>query len=74
MFICKSCRLNGEAEFSGGTVPAGEVTTGLSACGYEIAMTKLPKVIAVDQTYQAGFCPNCALGKGTMFPELVSEY
>lgn len=74
MYVCNSCRISGEAELNGAVVPAGGVEHGLSACGYEAAVMKLPRLIAVDQNYNAGFCPNCALEKGTMFPELVSEY
>ncbi|MCR5808688.1 MAG: spore coat associated protein CotJA [Clostridiales bacterium] len=73
MYICDSCRVNG-AECSGTTVPAGGVSVGLSVCGYETVRMQLPKLIAVDQNYSSGLCPGCALEKGTMFPELVSEY
>ena len=74
MYICNSCRLNGEAECGGETVRAGDAPAGLSACGYESAAVRLPRVTAAEQIYSEGFCPNCALKKGTMFPELVSEY
>ncbi len=74
MYICNSCRMNGMAECEDDVVSAGEVSSGLAACGYETATMRLPKLVALDQRYEAGFCPNCALEKGTLFPELVSEY
>lgn len=74
MYICNSCRINGRAECDGDVISAGEVSSGLSVCGYETAAAKLPKLAAADQRYSAGFCPNCALEKGTLFPELVSDY
>ncbi|MBO4848129.1 MAG: hypothetical protein J5586_03150 [Clostridia bacterium] len=74
MYICNSCRLNGLSDCDGTTVPAGGVSAGLSACGYGTAQQLLPKLTAVDQIYSAGLCPDCALTKGTMFPELVREY
>ena len=74
MYICTSCRLNGMTDCGGETVQAGGVTGGLSVCGYETAAAQLPKLFAAEQRYSSGFCPNCALEKGTMFPELVSEY
>ena len=74
MYICSSCRLNGAAECEGETVEAGYVTNGLSVCGYETAKSRLPRLDPADQRYSSGFCPNCALDRGTMFPELVSEY
>ena len=44
------------------TVPAGDVQSGLYACGYEgSGMVMLPRVTAVDQTYTSGFCPDAAL-------------
>ena len=74
MYICNSCRMNGMADCEDEVVPAGEVSSGLAACGYETVSLRLPKLVAVDQRYEAGFCPNCALEKGTFFPELVSVY
>ena len=74
MYICNSCRINGTAGCEDEVVSAGEVSSGLSVCGYETAKARLPRLIAADQRYSSGFCPNCALEKGTMFPELVSEY
>ena len=56
------------------TVPAGEVPSGLTACGYESGLVRLPKVTVTEQTYSEGFCPDTALCHGTLFPELVSEY
>ncbi|MBO4562589.1 MAG: spore coat associated protein CotJA [Clostridia bacterium] len=74
MYICNSCRVNGMAECDGTTVPAGSASAGLSACGYITAAVRLPRLTAAEQDYTAGFCPECALAKGTMFPELASEY
>ncbi len=73
---CGICSMyNGErSPDSSVTVPAGDVQSGLSACGYEGGMTMLPKVTAVDQSYTQGFCPDSALCRGTLFPELASEY
>ena len=73
MFQCDSCRLGG---YDGDqtTVPAGEVAVDIAVCGYGAGAYELPKVNAADQNYNAGFCPGVALEKGTMFPELVSEY
>jgi hypothetical protein len=34
----------------------------------------LATVYFPNQTYRAGFCPCEALARGTLFPELVSEY
>ncbi len=72
MFECNSCRIDGAKGLT--TVTAGEVPVALAACGYEPSITRLPKLMAADQTYSAGLCPGSALEKGTMFPELVSEY
>lgn len=69
-----SCGLCGMRDCSSAAVPAGEVAVNLAVCGYETAVQRLPKVIITEQTYSTGLCPNCALAKGTMFPELVSEY
>ena len=74
MYICNSCRLDGSSECDLTTVSAGDVSVGLTICGYEPSVVRLPKLIAVDQNYTSGLCPNCAISKGTMFPELVSEY
>lgn len=74
MYICNSCRLDGMAECEENTVQAGDAANGLSGCGYDTVSARLPRLYAQDQKYSSGFCPNCALEKGTMFPELVSEY
>jgi hypothetical protein len=55
------------------TVPAGNVSAGLSVCGYEAAGMGLPELSAADQVYSSGLCPGLALEKGTMFPELINE-
>ncbi|MBQ1632968.1 MAG: spore coat associated protein CotJA [Clostridia bacterium] len=34
----------------------------------------LATVYFPNQVYRAGFCPCEALSRGTLFPELVSEY
>lgn len=69
-----SCSLCGSRDCMGTTVPAGEVAVSLAGCGYETAMQRLPKMHFEEQEYSSGLCPNCALAKGTMFPELVSTY
>lgn len=74
MYICNSCRIDGTAECMENTVPAGDAANGLSGCGYEHAAARLPRLYAADQRYSSGFCPDCALQKGTLFPELVSVY
>ncbi len=74
MFECDSCRLNGYCEGGSTTVNAGEAAVDLGLCGYETASVKLPRIYAADQKYSSGLCPGIALEKGTMFPELVSEY
>lgn len=56
------------------TVPAGSVSGGLSVCGYETALSKLPNISFEEQDYVEGFCPDAALALGTMFPELVNIY
>ena len=55
-------------------VPAGSVAseqycgmTGGGSCA-------LATVYFPNQAYRAGFCPCEALSRGTLFPELVSEY
>ncbi|MBR0135654.1 MAG: hypothetical protein IJM18_05590 [Clostridia bacterium] len=73
MYDCSSCRITGRYDgFT--TVSAGDASVGLAACGYEASAVRLPKMIAVDQKYSSGLCPGMALEKGTMFPELISEY
>lgn len=69
-----SCSLCGPRDCQSSAVPAGEVAVSLAVCGYETAMLPLPRVSMTEQIYSSGLCPNCALEKGTMFPELVSEY
>ncbi|MBR4657794.1 MAG: hypothetical protein IKP26_00875 [Clostridia bacterium] len=73
MFECDSCRLTDPA---GGltTLKAGEAAADMAACGYRTAYEKLPRAYFADQSYSAGLCPGIAPEKGTMFPELVSEY
>lgn len=59
-----------------GVVPAGEVCEGLcddeQVAGAEECM--LAVVYFPSQEYIAGFCPDIALQKGTLFPELVRSY
>ena len=69
-----SCALCGSGGCTGTTVAAGEVSVSLAACGYETAVQTLPRMTVAGQKYSSGLCPGCALSKGTMFPELVSEY
>ena len=69
-----SCSLCGEHDCRGNTVPAGEVSVSLAVCGYEAARQRLPLMEFAEQVYSAGLCPDCALSKGTLFPELISEY
>ena len=69
-----SCSLCGPRDCQATTVPAGEVAVSLAVCGYETAVQRLPRLIAAEQSYSSGLCPSCALEKGTLFPELVSEY
>ncbi|MBR4434989.1 MAG: spore coat associated protein CotJA [Clostridia bacterium] len=66
----------GEDEFlkDAATVPAGDVGSGLGACGYERGFSRLPDTDIKPQTYREGLCPDAALTFGTMFPELVSVY
>ena len=47
------------------TVPAGSVSNGLSVCGYETELNRLPNI---------SFCPDAALAVGTLYPELVNIY
>ncbi len=73
MFECNSCRLAmGGDGFT--TIAAGEVAVDLAVCGYETDSARLPQMRAADQNYSAGLCPGMSLEKGTMFPELISEY
>ena len=74
MCECNTCRVDFSNSDGFTTVSAGEVSVDLAVCGYETASVKLPKMIAVNQNYSAGLCPGLALDKGTMFPELISEY
>lgn len=74
-----SCRICGSANGTrcsdmNVTVPAGDVPSGLSACGYESDMVRLPQIHFKSQNYSEGFCPDTAMCYGTLFPELVSEY
>ena len=71
MFEYNSCRLS-----SGGgdrvTIPAGEVSSELAVCGFE--PQRLFGAYPAGGRYTAGLCPGVSLEKGTMFPELISEY
>ena len=53
------------------TVPAGSVSNGLSVCGYETELNRLPNISFENQVYAEGFCPDAALAVGTLYPELV---
>ncbi len=69
-----SCSLCGRQGCQMNAVPAGEVAVSLAVCGYETAPVKLPKMVFAEQRYKTGLCPACAREKGTLFPELISEY
>ena len=69
-----SCSLCGRHDCQTGAVPAGEVSSSLAVCGYETAIESLPRVFIAEQRYKSGLCPACASVKGTLFPELISEY
>ena len=56
------------------TVPAGSVSSGLSVCGYETELNRLPNISFENQVYAEGFCPDAALAVGTLYPELVNIY
>ena len=56
------------------TVPAGSVSNGLSVCGYETELNRLPNISFENQVYAEGFCPDAALAVGTLYPELVNIY
>ncbi len=58
----------------GTLVPAGTVGTGLSACGIETELSRLPQTSIKPQSYREGFCPNEAIEVGTLFPELADNY
>lgn len=74
-FSCSLCTVNESFDPSAAvTVPAGTVSTGLSACGYPSEIDRLPRVYVQAQRYTEGFCPDTALAVGTMYPELVSIY
>lgn len=51
------------------TVPAGSVSNGLSVCGYETELNRLPNISFENQVY-----PDAALAVGTLYPELVNIY
>ncbi len=57
-------------------VVAGEVGGDGDCCGDETATLgcALAMIYFPMQTYRAGFCPAEALSRGTLFPELVSDY
>lgn len=55
-------------------VPAGAVSA-TDLCGMPGNRgCALATVYFPNQTYRAGYCPCEALARGTLFPELVSEY
>ena len=55
-------------------VPAGAVSSA-NPCGMPgSGSCTLATVYFPNQMYRAGFCPSTALSRGTLFPELVSEY
>ena len=55
-------------------VPAGTVASE-NACGMTGGESCAPATVYFpNQVYRAGFCPCEALSRGTLFPELVSEY
>ncbi len=56
------------------TVAAGEVCTDNPCPLTESSTCKMATIYFPSQSYRAGFCPNEALKKGTLFPELVSVY
>lgn len=45
------------------------VTTALEAV--DAACVRLPQTVITEQVYTYGFCPDEALQRGTLFPELV---
>ncbi len=55
-------------------VPAGTVSAGNSCGTAGIGGCALATVYFPNQLYRAGYCPCEALSRGTLFPELVSEY
>lgn len=73
--VC-SCGTSKEERFleNAVTVPAGSVNNGLSVCGYENELSRLPHIHFVEQEYTEGFCPDTTLAVGTLFPELVNIY
>ena len=50
------------------------VSNGLSVCGYETELNRLPNISFENQVYAEGFCPDAALAVGTLYPELVNIY
>ena len=55
-------------------VPAGTVASA-NPCGMPgSGSCTLATVYFPTQVYRAGFCPCEALARGTLFPELVSDY
>ncbi len=56
-------------------IPAGGVASA-NPCGMMTGGNGCPLATAYfpSQAYRAGFCPCEALSRGTLFPELVSEY
>lgn len=55
------------------TVPAGSVSNGLSVCGYETELNRLPNISFENQVYAEGFVL-MRLAVGTLYPELVNIY
>ena len=55
-------------------VPAGAVSSA-DLCGMPGGGGCAPATVYFPtQEYRAGFCPSAALARGTLFPELVSDY
>ena len=55
-------------------VPAGTVSS-VNPCGMPGGGSCAPATVYFPtQVYRAGFCPCEALARGTLFPELVSDY
>ena len=56
------------------TVPAGAVCA-QNPCGVASSDGCAPATVYFpSQVYRAGYCPCEALSRGTLFPELVSDY
>ena len=55
-------------------VVAGNVGEAGCAAAEEVGGCALAMVYFPVQEYRAGYCPNEALRRGTLFPELASDY